>query len=175
MVADELLKARNRKSEASIDSAKLIRNLIDTIAVLGNDNSLLNLRRRDAVRPVLSQNFAPRCSSQVPCTKPMFRDDLAQSCKSIQDSNRIGSKVQVRRSDSVSKTSYSHNLPCSSGDWRYTPSFGRGGYNRRMRVPYYRRGRRSVTRPFSPYPLQSQLRPGNSDSSGTNKQSIRTS
>ena len=41
MVADELLKARNKKSEASIDSAKLIHNLIDTIAILGNVNYFL--------------------------------------------------------------------------------------------------------------------------------------
>ena len=144
MVADELLKARNSKSEASIDSAKLIRNLIDAIAILENGNSLLNL----------------------------FRDDLAQSCKSIKDSNRIRSIVQVRRSDSANKRSYSNSLPRSSSDWRYRPSSGRGSYNRRMRAPYYRRGRWSSTRPLNPYPLQCQLRPGSSDSSGTNKQSI---
>ena len=84
-VRDELLKARKKKSDASIDSAKLIRNLIDTIASLGNVNSLLNCQRNSP-----SQNFALLCSSQVPCTNLLFGEDLAQSCKSIRST---GTKI----------------------------------------------------------------------------------
>ncbi|XP_038079264.1 uncharacterized protein LOC119746414 [Patiria miniata] len=93
MATDQMLKARNNNE--TIDTAQLIRMLVDAIAILGSGNAQLNLRRRDSIRPDLNQKYAALCSSQVPCTSLLFGDDLVQSCKTIVETNKISSQMFV--------------------------------------------------------------------------------
>ncbi|XP_038075331.1 uncharacterized protein LOC119743061 [Patiria miniata] len=168
MTTDKLLNARNSKDQPNLDTAELIRMLVDAVAMLGAGNAQLNYRRRDLIRPDLSQKYAPLCSSQTQCTSFLFGDDLVQACKAIQETNKLGSKVHGFDTGGANRgrrrgfnRGFNRSTHYPSGDYRY--------YGRQQRQPFYRRGRR-------PYMHQSQARPTSAyvtqdTSSGKQKQS----
>ncbi len=134
MAIDQLLNARSKSDNS--DSTQLIKLLADAVAFLGAGNAQLNLRRRDLIRPDLSPKYAPLCSSQVKCTKLLFGDDLVQACKSIQETNKLSSKVYGSDHRGGRKRGgYAGPHNYASGDFR--------GYRGRsqQRSQYYRRGR----------------------------------
>lgn len=140
IAADKLLNARNAKEQANLDTAELIRMLVDAVAMLGAGNAQLNYRRRDLIRPDLSPKYAPLCASQTQFTSWLFGDDLVQACKAIQETNKLGSKVHGIDASGTNRGSkrgtyrgFNRGAHYPSGDYRY--------YGRQQRQPYYRRGR----------------------------------
>ena len=162
LATDQLLNARS-KSNDSIDSTQLIKLLVDAVAFLGAGNAQLNVRRRDLIRPDLSPKYAPLCSSQIKSTSLLFGDDLVQACKSIQETNKLGSKVygfdQRGRRRGGNARAYSSHY--GQGDFR--------GYRGRsqQRSPYYRRGRSNFRTQFG-QPPQASPSLGQLTSSGAN-------
>ena len=149
MAADKLLEGRNEKAGRSIDYDQVIRMLIDAIAILGSGNTQLNLRRRDGIRPDLSSKFAPLCSSQVPCTSFLFGDDLVNSCKNIQETNRICSQMHgyERSNRRIPQGASYEPTPRRTGDYRtQRGAFGRQNSYKVQKAPYHRRGQGSSYR-----------------------------
>ena len=135
MVTDQLLKGRNNNEP--IDTAQLIRTLVDAIAILGSGNAQLNMRRRDCIRPDLNQKYAALCSSQVACTSLLFGNDLAQT------NNKMSS--QIHGYDSTKRRHYQQYSGRSSSHPSLGDSRSRGVqkqyHGSHQRAPYYPRGR----------------------------------
>ena len=138
MAIDKLLSARNSKNEASIDLTELIKLLVDATAKLGSGNAILNYRKRDLLRPDLSPKYATLCSSQTEFTNYLFGDDLVQACKAIQETNKLGSKVQaLDMSHRSRKRGQFRGMSHLSGDCSYRTRYQRGQLQFRTRGRRY--------------------------------------
>ena len=50
------------------------------------------LRRRELIKPDLNKQFTTLCYDHVPLTGLLFRDNLSQQCKDIQETNKFGQR-----------------------------------------------------------------------------------
>ena len=63
----------------------------------------LSLFRRSSIRPSLEQGYSGLCSDKVPVTKFLFGDNLADSMKEVQETNKLCSRISQH-----TKTTPSH-------------------------------------------------------------------
>ncbi|XP_070563491.1 uncharacterized protein [Ptychodera flava] len=90
----ELAKLKDSPSD-KIDLGKLMDLGTDSLALLGNTNRLLNLRRRDCMKADLKHDYLHLCSATVPFTEHLFGDDITKRVKDIQEVNRAGNKIST--------------------------------------------------------------------------------
>ena len=82
-----------KEKNATVNVHKLLDLSTDALALLGNTNRLLNLRRRDCKKSDLRQDYVHLCSTTVPFTDYLFGDDVSKTVKDIQEVNRAGQKI----------------------------------------------------------------------------------
>ena len=82
-----------KEKNATVNVHKLLDLSTDALALLGNTNRLLNLRRRDCMKSDLRQDYVHLCSTTVPFTDYLFGDDVSKTVKDIQEVNRAGQKI----------------------------------------------------------------------------------
>ena len=85
--------AQQTKDNSAPNAQKLLDLSTDALALLGNSNRLLNLRRRDCMKSDLRQDYLHLCSTTVPFTDYLFGDDVSKTVKDIQEVNRAGQKI----------------------------------------------------------------------------------
>ena len=73
--ANDLLEAKMGKK---VDHNKLVTNMIDSIALLGQASHELTMLRRRRLQPALKQDYTARCSMDILLSKYLFGDDLAK-------------------------------------------------------------------------------------------------
>ena len=84
-----------------IDASKLkgIGDLIDhgndALALMGQVNYLLNMLRRELLRPELKFKYRSLCNSSLPVTDLLFGEDLTKATKEVEDRNKISSKLST--------------------------------------------------------------------------------
>lgn len=71
-------------------------NIEDALALLGHTNREINLRRRECIKPDLSQDFLHLCSPSVPFTNYLFGDNVTQTVNDIQSINKVSNRVGGR-------------------------------------------------------------------------------
>ena len=91
-LADDLVKL-----ESSLqDSGKvtpLIEKCKDALSLFGHSNRLINLGRREALKPDIKE-YKYLCNPTVPITSQLFGDDLSQTIKEIDEGAKIGNKIR---------------------------------------------------------------------------------
>ena len=90
----------------TLDTEVLLTAQIDAIALLGNTNYELSLRRREAIKPNLNKEYGSLCSSRTPVTTLLFGDELQSQLTAIQASNRISHTAVHNSSKSSTKPPY---------------------------------------------------------------------
>ena len=125
-ITDDLLQSKQPKTK--VDVSKLVKQLTDALAFLGQGCWELNQRRRSMIKPDLNRQYQQLCSKQVPITAFLFGDDLPKQVNDIKTTNRVGSKI--------SGSGY-HKFQTSS-------NYGRGGYRGYQNTGYHNmRGKNS--------------------------------
>ncbi|MPC54113.1 hypothetical protein E2C01_048020 [Portunus trituberculatus] len=66
------------------------------LALLGNAN-YKNLARRFAMKCEINHKYAHLCSSKVPITRFLFGDDVSQSAKQTEDSEKLKNKFIAKK------------------------------------------------------------------------------
>ncbi|XP_045105428.1 uncharacterized protein LOC123500945 [Portunus trituberculatus] len=67
------------------------------LALLGNANYKNNLARQFAMKRKVNHKYAHLCSSKVPVTCFLFGDDVSQSAKQIEDSEKLTNKFIAKK------------------------------------------------------------------------------
>lgn len=101
----------------------------DTLALLGHANRQINLTRRDFIKPELDSVYVPLCSHSEPYTTELFGDDVAKRAKEIEDSHKMGNKIQKGLSRAVFSSYRGRPSRRGRGRW-FRGSRGRGGASR---------------------------------------------
>ncbi|XP_044177125.1 uncharacterized protein LOC122959705 [Acropora millepora] len=90
-LSDSLL---NLKSKNDVfDTAKAVRQILDSVALLTHANCDIIQRRRELIRPDLNMLYQQICAEHVSFTGFLFGDDLPQKIKDINMTNRVGQKL----------------------------------------------------------------------------------
>ena len=139
LIADLVLKSSEDKD--NIDTTALLDKLWklteDSLCCLGAANWELVQRRREALKPQISKDYAHLCAQKVTFTDSLFGDDVTKQIKDITDDNKVTHKL-LDKNRSWHRPSHANR-----GSGR-----GRAGF----RGSFFR-GRGSTNRPF--------LRPSN--------------
>ena len=88
------------------DISALVKQATDSIALSANVNYELNMRRREAIRPNLNQDYKHLCSSTVPVTDYLFGDELSKQLKEMAEANRVSSKVGTNNKSRPQRSGY---------------------------------------------------------------------
>ena len=90
-LSDSLL---NLKSKNDVfDTAKAVRQILDSVALLTHANCDIIQRRRELIRPDLNKLYQQICAEHVSFTGFLFGDDLPQKIQDINMTNRVGQKL----------------------------------------------------------------------------------
>lgn len=73
------------------------------LALLGNANHKNNIARRFVMKRELNQKYAHLCSEKVPMSRFLFGDDVSLSAKQIEDSEKLRSKISMKKPASAWK------------------------------------------------------------------------
>lgn len=66
---------------------------LDSISLLANANSELNIRRKELIKPDLHADYKHLCSSSTPVSTELFGDDISKQVKEMTEVNRVGKKA----------------------------------------------------------------------------------
>ena len=106
------------KSKSEQDSS-LVKNCVDTIALLGHVAGELSRLRRENIKPVIKHEFKSICSeSSSTSSQLLFGDDLAQRVRDAKKSSRLKSTLSSFRT-STSNPRYNKNVRTNSSSQRY--------------------------------------------------------
>ena len=69
---------------------EIIEYMTDAFALCAHENSELNIRRKELIKPDLHEDYKHLCSASVPSSSQLFGDDLS---KQVKDLNKVGRKM----------------------------------------------------------------------------------
>ena len=106
-LSDSLL---NLKSKNDVfDTAKAVRQILDSVALLTHANCDTIQRRRELIRPDLNKPYQQICAEHVSFTSFLFGDDLPQKIKDINMTNRVGQKLSGQEQKGSFNRNYFQN------------------------------------------------------------------
>ena len=132
LIADLVLKSSEDKD--NIDTTALLDKLWklieDSLRYLGAANWELVQRRREALKPQISQDYAHLCAQKVNFTDSLFGDDVTKQIKDTTDDNKVTHKL-LDKNRSWHRPSHA-NRGSGRGHAGFRGSFfrGRGSTNR---------------------------------------------
>ena len=99
LIADLVLKSSEDKD--NLDTTALLDKLWklteDSLCWLGAANWELVQRRREALKPQISKDYAHLCVQKVKFTDSLFGDDVTKQIKDITDDNKVTHKLLDRK------------------------------------------------------------------------------
>ena len=119
-----------------VDVPGLIRQLTDSVVLLGQANYDLSLRRRDTMRPALSSDYRGICNADNPVTHLLYGEDLQKDLKNVKENQKLGKELKKKQYNKAHK-SYKQK--------RYRPYSKQGG-NFHKSKNYKARNKRSKAR-----------------------------
>jgi len=127
MTVEDLLNHREKKTAPNYKT--LIPRLTDSLALLGQVNQEISYKRKDAMRPFLSNEFKQACSRSHPPGKFLFGDDLAKTLQDVRTTNKImSSSTKQRDRNKPYQRSYTSGQKRSYQNNSFLRKEGRGSY-----------------------------------------------
>ena len=87
-IKETLLHFNSHPDQFSLLFPKLFAELDSCVALLGNAFLESSYRRRDLLKPAINPRFHSLCGSKIPVTNFLFGDNVLESAKSIQSSQK---------------------------------------------------------------------------------------
>jgi hypothetical protein len=100
------------------DYKSVMSNLIDCIALIGHVHKELSFKRRDQIRPSLTNELKPACSRNNKIHKSLFGDDLSKVLQDLRATSKVVNNLTHMPNSGKSRSSADHNSTSTS-----TPSF----------------------------------------------------
>ena len=106
-LTDSLLNVKSKND--AIDTAKAVKQILDSVALLTHANCDIIQRRRKLIRPYLNKPYQQICAEHVSFSGFLFGDDLPQKIKGINMTNRVGQKLSGQEhKGSISRNYFQH-------------------------------------------------------------------
>ena len=67
---------------------------MDSVAMLGNTNWKLNMKRRELIKPELNPPYTRLCKEDITLSTKLFGDDLAKHLKDMSEAKKAGQQMQ---------------------------------------------------------------------------------
>ena len=77
----------------------VLNHVMDNVALLGNANWKLNMKRRELVKPDLNSPFTRLCREEIKPTLKLFGDDLPKHIKDMSEATKVGKEMQKHSQD----------------------------------------------------------------------------
>jgi hypothetical protein len=77
----------------------VLNHVMDSVALLGNANWKLNMKRRELIKPDLNPPFTRLCREEVKPTLKLFGDDLPKHMKDMSEATKVGKQMQKHSQD----------------------------------------------------------------------------
>ena len=81
---------------------------MDAIAILGNANWRLNMKRREIIKPELNPPYTRLCKEEIKPSQKLFGDDLSKHLKEMTQAKRSGQQMQKSSQSSKSYKKKGH-------------------------------------------------------------------
>ena len=130
------------------DTRHVLDHVMDGVALLGNANWKLNMKRRELIKPDLNPPYTRLCKEDIKPSAKLFGEDLPKHLKDMSEAKKAGQQMQ--------KASSSHNLNRGSGQFhrrrfaRFKPYDRERSSSSKLahRQPFLGHGRSATNTPF---------------------------
>ena len=78
----------------------------DALALMGHTNYMINMFRRDQIKPELKKEYRSLCNSNLPVTEHLFGDELAKASKEVEDKNKISNRMHITNTRLIGRRSF---------------------------------------------------------------------
>ena len=92
LLSDRLVK--DVQSSKTTKRREVLNQVMDAIAILGNANWRLNMKRREIVKPEINPPYTRLCKEEIKPSQKLFGDDLSKHLKEMTDAKRAGQQMQ---------------------------------------------------------------------------------
>ena len=82
------------KSSKTTNTREVLNQVMDAIAILGNANWRLNMKRREIIKPELNPPYTRLCKEEIKPSQKLYGDDLPKHLKEMTDAKHAGQQVQ---------------------------------------------------------------------------------
>ena len=107
-----LLDCREKRSIP--DYKSVMSNLIDCIALIGHVHKELSFKRRDQIRPSLTNELKPACSRNNKIHKSLFGDDLSKVLQDLRATSKVVNNLTHMPNSGKPRSSANHNSASTS-------------------------------------------------------------
>ena len=76
------------------DTRHVLDHVMDSVAMLGNTNWKLNMKRRELIKPELNPPYTRLCKEDITLSTKLFGDDLAKHLKDMSEAKKAGQQMQ---------------------------------------------------------------------------------
>ncbi len=91
------------------DTRHVLDHVMDSVALLGNTNWKLNMKRRELIKPDLNPPYTRLCKEDIKPSTKLFGDDLSKHLKDMSEAKKAGQQMQKVSSHAHSRGSaHSH-------------------------------------------------------------------
>ena len=106
ILSDSLVK--DIQSSKTTNTREVLNQVMDAIAILGNANWRLNMKRREIIKPELNPPYTRLCKEEIKPSQKLFGDDLSKHLKEMTDAKRAGQQMQKSSQSSKSYKQKGH-------------------------------------------------------------------
>ena len=78
----------------------VLNHVMDSVAMLGNTNWKLNMKRRELIKPELNPPYTRLCKEDIAVSTKLFGDDLSKHLKDMSEAKKAGQQMQKPYSNS---------------------------------------------------------------------------
>ena len=81
----------------------VLNHVMDSVAMLGNTNWKLNMKRRELIKPELNPPYTRLCKEDIAVSTKLFGDDLPKHLKDMSEAKKAGQQMQKPYSNSSNR------------------------------------------------------------------------
>ena len=85
------------------DTRHVLDHVMDSVAMLGNTNWKLNMKRRELIKPELNSPYTRLCKEDITLSTKLFGDDLSKHLKDMSEAKKAGQQMQKLYSNSSNR------------------------------------------------------------------------
>lgn len=85
------------------DTRQMLDHVMDSVAMLGNTNWKLNMKRRELIKPELNPPYTRLCKEDLTMSTKLFGDDLSKHLKDMSKAKKAGQQMQKPYSNSSNR------------------------------------------------------------------------